>query len=95
MQNLDVKNIRPITDFRNNMKKYLKELNSNKRPILLTQNGKSAAVLLHAETFQDMQDQFEFMRNVAEGLEDYNKGRIHSVEETFHSLDRIIHDAEN
>ena len=70
METIDVSNIRPLTDFRNNMKEYIKELNDNKKPIVLTQHGKSAAVLLHAEKFQEMQDQIEFMHKVAQGLED-------------------------
>ena len=52
-ETLSVKNIRPLTDFRNKMKEYINELNENKKPILLTQHGKSAAVLLHAEKFQE------------------------------------------
>ncbi|MFQ5825286.1 MAG: type II toxin-antitoxin system Phd/YefM family antitoxin [bacterium] len=95
MENLDVNNIRPLTDFRNNMKEYIKELNENKKPIVLTQHGKSAAVLLHAEKFQEMQDQIEFMRKVAQGLEDYKGNRVYSVEETFDAVDEIIESADN
>ncbi len=94
MESLDVNNIRPLTEFRNKMKEYIQELNENRKPILLTQHGKSAAVLLHAEKFQEMQDQIEFMRKVAQGLEDYKNDRVHSLEETFSILDNIIEAAE-
>jgi len=90
MEPIDVSNIRPLTDFRNKMKEYIKELNGNKKPIVLTQHGKSAAVLLSAEKFQEMQDQIEFMRKVAQGLEDYKSHRVHSLEETFEAIDKII-----
>ena len=83
-----------MTDFRNKMKEYIKELNENKKPIVLTQHGKSAAVLLHAEKFQEMQDQIEFMSKVAQGLEDYKNNRIHSFQETFDAVDKIIEAAE-
>lgn len=76
------------------MKEYINELNKNKQPILLTQHGKSAAVLLHAEKFQEMQDQIEFMRKIATGLEDYKSGSVHSVVETFEDIDKIIEAAE-
>ena len=46
METIDVKNIRPLTDFRNKMKEYIKELNEHKKAIILTQHGKSAAVLM-------------------------------------------------
>jgi len=76
------------------MKEYIKELNENKKPIVLTQHGKSAAVLLPAEKFQEMQDQIEFMRKVAQGLEDYQNNRVHSFQETFGAIDKIIEAAE-
>jgi len=90
MESIDVNNIRPLTDFRNKMKEYIKELNEHKKPIILTQHGKSAAVLLNAEKFQEMQDQIEFMRKVAQGLEDYKSSRVHSIQDTFDAVDRII-----
>jgi PHD/YefM family antitoxin component YafN of YafNO toxin-antitoxin module len=73
---------------------YFVHLNDHKKPILLTQHGKSAAVLLHAEKFQEMQDQIEFMRKVAQGLEDYKNDHVHPVSETFDALDKIIEAAE-
>mgnify|MGYP002626178923 CR=1 FL=1 len=95
MANIHLGNIRPLTDFRKNMKEFIAELNSKKEPIILTQHGKSAAVLLHTEKFQEMQDRMEFLRKVALGLEDYKHGRVHSLEKTFDELDKIITAAEN
>ncbi len=76
------------------MKEYIKESNEHKKPIVLTQHGKSAAVLLSAEKFQEMQDRIEFMRKVAQGLEDYKSSRVHSIQDTFDAVDRIINAAE-
>ncbi len=84
---------RPVTDFQNNVSQYLKELKKNKEPLILTENGQSAAVLLSAEKFQEMQDQIDFMRKVAQGLEDYKSDRVHSVDETFAEIDKIIETA--
>ena len=42
MYSVDIKNIRPLTEFRNHIKEYIKELKLNKKPIILTQHGKSA-----------------------------------------------------
>lgn len=94
MESLDLKNITPLTDFRNNIKKYIKELNANKKPIILTQHGKSAAVLLDAEQYQEMNDLIAFLRKVATGLEDYKQNRIHDASEVFNDVDKIIAKAE-
>ena len=90
----NVINTRPVIDFQNNVSQYLKELKKNKKPLVLTENGKSAAVLLSAEQFQEMQDQLDFMRKVAQGLEDYKNDRVHSVDETFGEIEKVIETAE-
>ena len=66
-----------------------------KKPIILTQHGKCAAVLLDAEHYQDMNDLIDFMRKVATGLEDYKQNRIHNVSEVFSEVDEIIVKADN
>jgi antitoxin YefM len=90
MDTIHVKNIRPLTEFRKKMKEYIKELNERREPIVLTQHGKSAAVLLNAEKYQDMQEQIDFMRKVAKGLDDYKNNRVSSLQETFDDIDKII-----
>ncbi len=90
MDSFDLNNIRPLTDFRNNMKDYIKELNDNKKPIILTQHGKSAAVLLDAEKYQEIQDQLEFMRKVAIGISEYKNKSFLSISEVFDGLEEAI-----
>ncbi len=90
MHSIDVKNIRPLTEFRNHIKDYIKELRNNKNPIILTQHGKSAAVLLDPDQFQELQDQIEFMRKVALGLDDVKNGRLHSFNEVVNDTENII-----
>ena len=52
METIDIRNIKPLTDFRNHIKKYIKELNTTKKPIVLTQHGKSAAIILVVDIFR-------------------------------------------
>ncbi|RQV98740.1 type II toxin-antitoxin system Phd/YefM family antitoxin [bacterium] len=94
METFDVKNIKPLTDFRNNMKEYLSELRRNKKPIILTQHGKGTAVLLDAEKYQELQDQIDFMKKVALGLDDIKNNRIHPFYEAVSEIDNIISQAE-
>ncbi|WP_076790316.1 type II toxin-antitoxin system Phd/YefM family antitoxin [Chlorobium sp. KB01] len=94
MHAIDTRNVTPLTDFRNNIKRYMEELSVSKKPLLLTQHGKSAAVLLDAEQYQKMLDQITFMQLVTEGLEEYRNNRTIPAEELFPSLDKIIAEAE-
>ena len=93
MYSIDVKNIKPLTEFRNHIKDYIKELQTNKAPIILTQHGKSAAVLLDPDKYQELQDQIDFMRKVALGLDDAKKGRLHSFDDVTKDIENIIKNA--
>jgi len=90
MYNIDIRNITPLTDFRNNIKKYLEEISIHKKPIILTQHGKSAAVIMDAEKYQEMLDQIEFMKKVTLGLEDYREGRTVPVDSVFKEIDQML-----
>ncbi|HPN33972.1 MAG TPA: type II toxin-antitoxin system Phd/YefM family antitoxin [bacterium] len=87
---INLKYIIPLTDFRNNVKKYLHELSVHKQPIVLTQNGKSAAVILDAASYQQMQDQMEFMRKVATGLQEQREDRSVGLEQVSNDIDLIL-----
>ena len=78
MENLNIKNIKPLSEFRNNIKKYIEEINATKKPIVVTQRGKSAAVVMNVDEFQQIQDQIEFMKKVIRGLDDYKKDKVYS-----------------
>ena len=94
MKTIQVKNVAPLTDFGNNIQQYMDELSLNKQPLLLTQQGKSAAVLLDAEVYQQMLDNIAFKQSVTEGLEDYCNNRTGPAKQVFASLEKIIADAE-
>jgi len=94
MYSIDIKNIRPLTEFRNHIKEYIEELKLNKKPIVLTQHGKSAAVLLDPDKFQELQDQIEFMRKVALGLDDVKNKRFHSFSDILNDVNNIISEAD-
>ncbi len=94
METLDIRNIKPLSEFRNNIKKYIQELNSSKKPMVITQHGKSAAVILNVDEFQQMQDQIDFMKKIVRGLDDYKKDKVHSKSEVFNEISKIITKAE-
>ena len=90
---IDIRNVTPLTEFRNHIRRYMEELSISKKPLLLTQHGKSSAVVLDAEQYQQMVDQIAFMQSVAEGLEDYRSSRTIPAKDVFVSLDKIIAEA--
>lgn len=63
------KDIRALADFRANLAAVLQQVQRTKRPVILTQHGRSAAVLVDAGAYEAMQDRLELLEDVrlAEG----------------------------
>jgi prevent-host-death family protein len=57
--------VRPVTEFRSNTSAVIEQMHSTKRPVILTQHGRSAAVLLDPEVYEGMIDEIELLRDLA------------------------------
>jgi prevent-host-death family protein len=56
--------VRPVTEFRANTSAVIEQMHSSKRPVILTQHGRSTAVLLDVDVYEGMVDELEFMRDL-------------------------------
>jgi prevent-host-death family protein len=70
------KDIQPVSKFRSNTAEMLKRVQESRRPIILTQHGRSAAVLLDVATYQAMADELGELRDITQGLDDKKAGRV-------------------
>ncbi|MGL1887239.1 MAG: type II toxin-antitoxin system Phd/YefM family antitoxin [Reichenbachiella sp.] len=75
-----VEDICPISEFRANSNSLLKNLKECHRPLVLTQNGRSSAVLIDVNDYQEMKDQLELLQEIASSQKQIadGKGVIHS-----------------
>lgn len=83
--------IQPMTTFRNNSAAFLQQLKKTKRPVVLTVNGKAAAVVQDAEAYQrllDLAAQADAKEGIRQGREDIAKGRTRPVREFIDSFRR-------
>lgn len=56
--------IRPLADFRANLAAVVRQVQRTKRPIILTQHGRSAAVLVDAGEYEALVDRAELLEDV-------------------------------
>ena len=78
--------IQPLTTFRNNSVKMIKQLKKTGRPIVLTVNGKSEAVVQSAEAYQRLLDiaaEGSVEEAIRQGRADVAAGRTLPVEKAF------------
>ena len=65
MQRLKLnQDIRPMSEFRTGIATFLKQVHETKRPLVITQHGKSAAVLLDVGEYEAMQEKLELLQDI-------------------------------
>ena len=56
--------IRPLTEFRSNMAAVIGQVRETGRPVVLTEHGRSAAVLLGVRDYEALLEELELLRDV-------------------------------
>lgn len=65
MQRLRIdQDIRSMSEFRTGIASFLKQVHDTKRPLVITQHGKGAAVLLDVGEYEDMQEKLELLKDI-------------------------------
>jgi prevent-host-death family protein len=78
--------IQSLTTFRRSSAAFMKHLRKTKRPVVLTVNGKAAAVVQDAEAYQRLLDiaaRADAREGIRQGLEDVRNGRTQPASEFF------------
>lgn len=82
--------ILPIAEFKTRASEVVRKLREHRRPVVITQGGKPAAVLLAPEEFDQLASRARFLEAVDEGLADAEAGRVISDEELDAVLDEQL-----
>jgi prevent-host-death family protein len=89
---LDItKDIQSMTTFRRQSNQFLKQLKKSKRPVVLTVNGKAAAIVQDAKAYQRLLDiaaRADEEEAIRQGLEDVKAGRTRPAREFFEECRR-------
>ena len=73
--NLD-KDLIPLSDFRASYKKYIMSLSDERNSIVLTQNGKAAAVLVSPGEYDQLTGKNEVLNLIASRLQEISNGEF-------------------
>ena len=82
--------IRPMSEFRSNTASFLKQVHETKRPLIITQHGKGAAVLLDVKEYEALLEKIELLEDVQTSLAQLeNGGGVEHIQAKEHVLERI------
>ena len=80
MQRLKInQDIKPLSEVRTGIANFIKQVHDTKRPVIITQHGKSVAVLLDAHEYETMQEKLEILTDIQISLNqiEYGEGIEH------------------
>jgi prevent-host-death family protein len=73
--------VQPISELEAKAADLLRQVQETRRPVVLTESGRSAAVLVDLDTYQNLLEEVELLRDVHQGLADAEAGRVTAHEE--------------
>jgi len=83
--------VQPLSAFRANAAGFLDQVRSTKRPLVLTQHGKSAAVVLDVDQYEAMVDEIELIRDIRQAKAELARGEGIPHEEVVSQLRERLH----
>ena len=76
MQRLKIdQDIRPLSEVRTGIANSIKQVHDTKRPVIITQHGKSVAVLLDVYEYEAIQEKLELLTDVQTSLNQLANGQ--------------------
>ncbi len=75
------RDIQPVTEFRANAAQFIEQVRETGEPVILTQHGRSAAVLLDVDAYESLMDELALLRDVRMSEEQVaaRRGLSHAV----------------
>lgn len=86
---ITTKNIIPVTTVKRDLMKVLKRLGEEGDPVVITKDGKAAAVLMSSEEYESLIETLEILsdkallRSLRRAEEDFRKRRSYTHEQVF------------
>lgn len=80
------KDIQPLSEFRAKAALMIEKVKKERRPLVITQHGKSSAVLLDVSDYENMVDTIELLQEINQARQELETGKGTPHEEVMRSL---------
>ncbi len=78
----------PIGEFKTSLSKWLKKINKTGHPLVITQNGRPAGVLISPSEYDELIHKKSFIESINRGLSDVEKGNVYTTQELKDELNK-------
>jgi prevent-host-death family protein len=85
-----VPTIIPITDLRQDAAAALSQVRSSRQPVVITQRGRAAAVLLSMEAYERSEHERQLLHLLARGEQEISAGEGFNLDEVLAEADALL-----
>ena len=88
------KDLVPVNELRSNLASLLKQVDETGRPIVITQRGKAAAILIHPSDLDELNEQRELVQKVLRGISESEGGDLVDESDLWSEVEELLAAAE-
>jgi len=81
--------IKPLTEFRANVAAFVQKVRKSKRPMVITQHGRSSAVLLGVEEYESLIEKIEILQDIHLAEKQFSEGESINHEDVKNTISKI------
>jgi len=85
-----IPNIIPITDLRQDATSIVKRVAASGEPLVITQRGRAAAVMVSMESYKHFQHELEILRLLARGEKEIEAGKGYDLDAVLAEADSLL-----
>jgi len=78
---------KPISYFKNQAAKIVKDISENREPMLITQNGEAKVVVMDVRSYEEREETLALLKILALGQRQIERGQVVSAEQVFAELE--------
>lgn len=84
------RDIEPLSEFRKKSAAFIQRLKTERQPIVLTQHGKSAAVLMDVSEYERLTRRMEMLEDLLEAKQQVEQGKTYTMKEARERIDKHL-----
>ena len=85
-----IPNIIPITDLRQDATAIIKRITTSREPLVITQRGRAAAVMVSIKAYEHSQHEMEVLRLLARGEKEIEAGKGYDLDAVLAETDTLL-----
>lgn len=82
--------LKPVTEVKRKTTEVIAEVRATRRPVMITEHGRSAAVLVDVESYEKLVSRLEFLEGIARGERAFAEGRVVTQADARKRLERWL-----